>query len=513
MAVVIRTPRDRLQRVLAIATRALRFWWLGAIVAGLGTAAAIGAATLKKRQYTSETVILYREGIRSSYVLGRDAEVEAARKLGLRLKEMVLARPRLQLLIDQLGVFKDIADSQGNVVAIDQLRTNITFKVREGDTFLLSFTAPDPEMAQKVTAHLADSLVEENMRYRLEQADLTRKFLTEEKDRREADLRERETTLAQFLAKHPEFAQDQAAAMGQGGAAVRDAAKRKGEGGGSAGDPIELALMREASRLRQRLALTTGEKPKPVIKPQVDPRLVAEVNDAEANLIQARRDLQDKQARLTDQHPDVMAAKTRVKNGEDRVRRAKEALAAGELIMPEIDAPAATEAERPKLEERLRKVEAELAEVRRRKAEQGDDQAAAAAGRSKLSQEIVELETEWAKSNRDLAEARERYQSLESKEFVAEMAARSGQAAQMVIVDPAFRPVRPAGGGRMKLVILGFIASCALAGAVVVAAAIFDDRLYDKADVDELGIAPFLVAIPRPSRSSRFGGKRSPVRG
>jgi uncharacterized protein involved in exopolysaccharide biosynthesis len=506
MAVPVRTPRDRLERVLAVAVRAVRFWWIGAIVVGLGTSAAIGAATLKKKKWKSETVLLYREGIRSSYVLGRDAEVEAARKLGLRLKEMVLARPRLQKIIDEIGVYKDLADTQGYVVAVDKLRNDIEFKVREGDTFLLAFSAPDPDMAQKVTAKLADSLVEENSRYRSQQAEVTRQFLQQEKERMEGELREKEQALAQFLAKHPEFAQDQTSQTGGGGAAVRDAAKKKDDG--KATDPVEASLMREAARLRQRLSLPAGERPKPV-RPQADPRLQQDVTDAENELLAARRDLQDKQGRLTDQHPDVIAAKNRVKAAEQRLKRAKDALAAGELIMPDVEAPPASEEERPKLEERLRKVEAELAE-RRRKLAAGAG--ATAAAKSQLSEEIVQLETEWAKRNRDVTEARERYQQLESRQFIAEMAASSeetGNAAQMVIVDPAYRPIRPAGGGRMKLVVLGFMASCVLAGALVLACAIFDDRIYDRADVEQLGVGPLLVTVPRPGRVA----KRSVVRG
>jgi uncharacterized protein involved in exopolysaccharide biosynthesis len=499
MAAPVRTPRDQLDRLIAIARRGLRFWWVGAAVVALGTATAIGAATLKHKVWRSESVLLYREGIRSSYVLGRDAETEAARKLGLRLKEMVLARPRLQKIIDELGVYKDVADRQGYVVACDMLRESIDFKVREGDTFLLAFNAPDPVLAQKVTAKLADSLVEENSRYRSEQAETTRSFLAQEKERMEAELKDKETALAGFLARHPEFAEDQAGQLGQGGAAVRAADKQKK----AAGDPVELALEREASRLRQRLATPTGEKPKPAPKATVDPRLKQDVTDAENELLAAERDLSDKQARLTDQHPDVVAAKNRVRLAQTRLASAKEALASGALILPEVEAPPATEEERPKLQQRLSEVESELAAHRRSSA------AGQAARKSQLSDEIVDLETEWAKRNRDVTEARERYQQLESKNFVAEMAASSeetGQASQMVIVDPAFRPVRPVGGGRMKLVILGFMASCALGLAVVLGCAVFDDRLYERADVDHLAIAPLIVTVPR-THAGLLGGK------
>jgi uncharacterized protein involved in exopolysaccharide biosynthesis len=491
------SPHDRLERAVAIASRSLRFWWIGALVIVLGTAAATGAATLRKRAYRSETVLLYREGIRTSYVLGRDAETEAARKLGLRLKEMVLSRPRLETMVKELGIYQDVADAHGYVVAVDKMRGGIEFKVREGDTFLLSFTAPTPELAQQVAERLADALVAENARYRTEQVEVTRQFLVQETKRAEDELKLQEAALAGFLARHPEFAEDQ---FGQGGAAVRAADQKKKAGGNTSAE--ELALVREANRIRQRLALPTGERAKPP-KGQVDPRLAQDVADAEAELTAARRDLADKQGRLTDQHPDVVAAKNRVKSAEARAKRTKDALASGELVIPEVEAPPASEAERPALEARLEQVEIELAAVRRRQ-----EIAGSPAAKSGLSEQIAALEAEVARLDRELIEARERYQQIEGRQFVAEIAAsteESGQAAQMVVVDPAFVPTRPVGGGRMKFVVLGFLASCALAGALVLGCGLFDDRLYDKTDVELLEIAPLLATVPRPP--GRFFGR------
>src|SRR5690349_18527444 len=96
------TPRDRFDRVVEVLSRTIRYWWVAAIALGIGAAASLTAATLKKRVYQSEAVLLYREGIQSTFVLGRDTESEATRKLGMRLREMVLARPRLKEVIDEL---------------------------------------------------------------------------------------------------------------------------------------------------------------------------------------------------------------------------------------------------------------------------------------------------------------------------------------------------------------------------------------------------------------------------
>jgi uncharacterized protein involved in exopolysaccharide biosynthesis len=486
----VRTPRDRLDRLLALFKRMLRFWWLGLIVTVLVTGGAIGAATVAKKAYMSETVLLYHQGIQASTVLGRDAEVEQTRKLGLRLRDLVLARPQLQKIIDKHKLYPALMAKNGPVEAVDEMRKSIVFKVREGDTFLLQYRAPDPELAQQITSELAATLMAEDERYRTTQAEVTRKFIAEEKARAAEDLRAKETELAGFLAKHPEFAQDQASAQGTGGAAVRAAQKDKNR---PSGDSAQSTLEREAARLRQRLDMPAT--PRPVRPPERDPRLVAAKDEAERKLLAAQHDLQDKQSHLTDAHPDVIAAKQRVRDAEAGLRKAQQELASGELIMPA--APPASVEERPALQARLASVEGELSALKRRKAAAAGH---AADTQSEVAAEIVGLETDWARISRDTAEARERYQQLESKEFVAQITAsseESGQASQMVVIDPAYRPEKPVGGGRLKVAIFGLIAGLIMAFGVALGCAIFDDRLYDKSDAEALDLAPLLVVVPR----------------
>jgi capsular polysaccharide biosynthesis protein len=493
----VRTPRDRLDRLTAVLSRAFRFWWVAAFIMVLGAGASLAAATLKKRMYTSETVLLYREGIRATYVLGREAEGEQTRKLGLRLKEMVLARPRLRDIIDQFKLYTEVVDKNGYIEAIDQMRANIVFKVREGDTFLLSYTDKDPETSQKVAARLAQSLIDENSKYRNQQAESTKDYIAQQKKLYQDDLGAKRQAMFDFMAKHPEFAQELGAGGGaHGGSAVIEGEKKKKTV--EKGDPGLAPLEREAARIRQRLALPSA--PRTSAAPHRDPRLEQAKQDAESEVRAAQRDLEEKQSQFTEKHPSVIAAKSRFKAAQERYKRAADALASGELIMP-MDAPPASDAEKPALEKRLAEIENEEAAIRRRNESAKAGEAAAADKKaSGVVQEIVDQEIEWQRLNQDVNEAQERYQTTEAREYSASMAAgaeATGQAAQIDIVDPAFKPTRPAGGGRMKVMLMGLLASMALALAIVLACAIFDDRLYERPDVEGLELAPLLVTIPR----------------
>src|SRR5690348_11261702 len=95
-----RTPRDQLDRLLGIVARMVRYWWAAALVLVIGAIATLGVGKLKKPHWRSESTLLYREGIRWSY-LGGAQDTDPARKLGLRLKEMVLSHPRLAPIVEK----------------------------------------------------------------------------------------------------------------------------------------------------------------------------------------------------------------------------------------------------------------------------------------------------------------------------------------------------------------------------------------------------------------------------
>lgn len=317
-----RTVRDQLDRAVSIAMRSLRFRWYAALVLLLGTVISLAVALLKPRMYTSETLIVYREGIGARQVLGTDQAVDAAQKLALKLKEVVLSRTRLQKIIDEFHLYPAVVDKRGYVEAVDEMRKNIGFRAKDGETFGLSYTGIDPDQAQKVTARMAQDLLEEHSRSRLEAAGDTKEFLDVKKRLSDEDLRDKESALATFIAKHPEFARE-ANGVNAGtdsGLAVRASAKSVKQ----PADPQLAALERQSQRLQERLGMPVHKK----APPDADPKLVAARNDAENELKKAQADYAEKSAEFTEEHPDVRSAKARMKAAESKLRHANDALTA-----------------------------------------------------------------------------------------------------------------------------------------------------------------------------------------
>ena len=489
-----RTARDRLDRMLGFLLRARRFWLAALALFLVGAAGAFAYAMVRPRVYKSETLILYHEGIRSADLTGTDSGGDPARKLGLKLKEMVLSRTRLQSIIEEFKLYPRLVDDRGFVDAVDEMRNHIAFRVKDSDTFGLSFEGEDPRRVQLVTARLAQTLIDENSKNRSEQAEVTREFLDTEKERAEVELKEHETNLARFLGKHPEFARETTQSSGT---AFRAAGKSQPSPSKSS-DPELLALEREAGRIQERLGVPSVKKKRD--DGPVDPKLSAEKLAAEADLAAMQRELNDKLNQFTEQHPDVRAAKSRLKNAQDRLRRAEAALAPA---APAAEVETEGTIDRVALENELRRINDEIASRKRRKREEPS-----AAPSTSSAAWIVALETDWTRLNREVAESREKQQQLQDKQFKASMlesAVAAGRNTQMTIVDQAYKPTHPAKPGRFTIVAVGCVVALMLALGLALMLAFFDDRIYDRTDLEALGASGLRLLGVVPRRGSGRG--------
>jgi polysaccharide chain length determinant protein (PEP-CTERM system associated) len=102
--------------------------------------------------------------------------------------------------------------------------------------------------------------------------------------------------------------------------------------------------------------------------------------------------------------------------------------------------------------------------------------------------------------SRDHQSTRELYDSLLRQYEEAQLAASSVpdvRRPRFRVVDPAVPPTETAEPDRLKLALLGLVASLALAAAVVIVAEQRDDRFHSTADVRGFTRVPVLASIPR----------------
>jgi uncharacterized protein involved in exopolysaccharide biosynthesis len=498
--------RDNLDQLLAIVRRSLKFLWIGAIVAVLGIALTIIVALTRGQAYVSETAILYREIIPKA-MMSDPGSSSSNRSLSIRFREMLFARPLLQKAVEKNELFGDMVAAGDVDEAVEELRDNIQFRERGGNTFRIRYRGHTAREAQQVTASLARLLLDWEKEIELEAVTITREFFTTERERADLELSGAEYVLAQFLSEHPEFALENKPNAGDEGGTTVGASIRAQEARNNArperrpapraaSSPELRALERQRDRLKQRLGQLA-----------VAARTAPRSDRPSPELVNARRDyeraattLVDLAKQFTERHPDVIRARARVTAAKSLLDSLQ-----GETTSE----PIATDPdERERLSEQLSEIDGQLAAMRRKLAAATDPNPERP---KKVGADyVVELEAEYARLVRKVGEARSRYRTIESKWHTSEMAAASEvakQGTQLTIIDPAHLPMHPAGAPTKLLLMLGTMASLGFGLVVVLALGSLDDRIFAISDLAPLESGSIGVVIPRLAKGLVVSGK------
>jgi capsular polysaccharide biosynthesis protein len=491
-----RTFREDLDRLLTMLRRGAVYWKRSAAVFLVVAVASTAYVMTGSRSYKSETVIQYQESIRSGDLVGGgDGANESARRVGARLKEMLMSRATLEPLITELKLYPSTMEARGLVDAVDEMRKHVAFRAREGDTFEISFESNSRELAQEVTKRLAEVIVQEASSRRSEQAKTLKEFLDAESDRNQVDLKIKEGALAKFLALHPDFAKPTTSDVHSAPATAPGAAS---------GDAMLAALEWKAARIERQLkaGATGAVAPAPPPKPRA--AATAKVPDS-AELVAARKDLEDKAGRFTDKHPDVVAARNRLRTAEAAQAAAQAAAdqaAAAAAAATDDDQAAipATDANRDALTKQLADLKLQIAARRATGATvAGTGKRVEAPPPSDNHGAAVDLEVEFRRLQREATEARDRQRQLDDKKFKASITASSvmnDRNIQVSVLDPAFLPTHPSSRPRSTMLGVGLLIGFILALATALVSARLDDRIHDRIDLETLDIMPILGVIP-----------------
>ena len=417
---------------------------------------------------------------------GGEGSPEGARRVGGRLRELLFSRASLEPIIHDLDLYPDKIVHGESIEAVEEMRKNIVFKAQQdGDTYDISFTGPSPKEAQEVTRRLGDCIIQEAAKRREDKAKTLQEFLTAESLRNEPDLRQREADLTSFVVLHPEYAKR---LEGLPAPATVPA------GAGATGDSLPTSLEARAAAIERRLIAKTVPRPAPrpgtTFQPPAD----------SAELIAARRSLADKLLLFTDKHPDVIAARSRLKAAEDMQAEVNAAALAAWRVQQGYDpGPPANATDEAALRRELANLQAQI--VARRSALSVATGTPADAG-APAEAPAPALELEFRGLQGAVSEARDRQQQLRSWLFHASVTASSvmdDRNIQVSVLDPAYLPVRPISKSRSLLLAASLAVSLVLAMVTAFVSAGFDDRIHDRHDVGRLGTLPVIAIIPKPN--------------
>jgi capsular polysaccharide biosynthesis protein len=452
-----------IERILQAVRRAPMYWYVTAAVGIIGSGAAAGAFLQIPPKYESETVIVYRQGIRA----GDEAiQRDDLRNLSGTVKETVLSTAVLLPIVKDYNLYKDLWDGEDFADAIANAREAVVFEKRTEDTFALGFTGLSPEEAKGVSERLAKGAGDELVRVIRAQAKTKYEFLEAEAKQRLDSMRVIEEKRAAFLVKHPEFAEDTQSSTAPG--AIIRSAESAVTGTGTV---VDKAAEKDLAGLK---ALADQE--------------LAKSRSVLTDKLRARDELKQK---YTEKHPEVRAAADAVRVAEAEVagKQAAADEAAAKLKTLQSGAPPVATA---KESDPYLAAEAERAAPLAAKA------GASPTSTAMQGADIVSAETEWAMVNREVSEAKKRFESVNEDAFLAKLkiaSASAGYEGSFEVVTPAYLPTEQKSPSP-KVVAGGiFVVSWVFGAVGAVALALLDDRVYLAGDLSRL--LDVLGAVPR----------------
>lgn len=178
-----------------------RRWWVIAIPAVILPIVAYAITFFVPPQYVSQTLVLVeQQKVPESYVKPVITEDLDSRLATMR--EQILSRSRLAPIIERFNLYANKGMSMDD--RIDKVRKDVGIKGIQSDLtrglpgFYISFTASDPRTAQLVCGEITSLFVSENLHARESSAEGTTAFLTAQLNDAKAKLDEQASKLAQF---------------------------------------------------------------------------------------------------------------------------------------------------------------------------------------------------------------------------------------------------------------------------------------------------------------------------
>jgi hypothetical protein len=527
--------RERVARLKTLARRGLAYWKMGLLLFLVGCGVALAFAFQVKLTYRSECTLLAKPRFHTDDK--EDSELQGA-KLEAKLRDIVTTRSRLETAIKKFSLYPKTTQTKTVLDAVEDMRPHVGVRGRESGRYVISFDGDDGVVAvhapgdvqttvQQVTQYLADSLVEEYTSSNLGDLKRESEFLASQESSSEQDLEKATRELTVFLAAHPEFAQEANAASTPFGPAfgpnptmgIPLNLPKVPKAPPGVTDPELAALYRERSRLIAEARAGTGAPaPTPATTAAHADAIAqaqAEVEAAAKRVAETQADVASKAGSLTEDHPDMIAARAAAAQAAQQLHAAKVKLSAlqtpgGISTSNPYDAPGQLS---PELQEKVKQVDAQIAT--RQAQIQGKSPPAprpsdvGAAASSAPSQKPVEpmspvvaLETDWQRLLRGVSEAKVRHDDLKLRAEKAKLSAMAAQATAndvMSVVEPAERPTHPAKGGRTNAAILGGLLAILVALGYMAARVVFNDTIIDADDVGALKLIPVLGVIPKVS--------------
>jgi len=442
-----------------------RRWLWMALVLLLGIGAAAGVGLSQRLTYVAEGTVLI-----TSQVIPEDFVRSTVREDSLShinaIVGQVVSRQNLGKLVERFDLYPSDGGRDAVRDPVTEMREDVAIYPRDdldrgarqrfstSQVYVISYEAPDPEIAASVVNELAGFFTAANIAMRNQQAELATRFLRRELERAEKALREQDRVVTEFLQEH--------------------------RGGLPSELTTNLARLERLQAQRQSLATQIDAAEGRVILLRAEEG--AQDDDTsptpQDRLLELQDELRARLAVLTEEHPNVLALRRQIESLEAQLAAA--------------DAPESPEARERAA--RLAEEQRQLGLLRSQLAETGEQIAA-------IDERVQKtpIRTEQLSALQERAGVlRENYLEFLRKVQEAELAQSlesAQQGARVSVLDRAMPPTSPK-RARWKILFLGVVAAFGASVAVGILLELVDPVVVNSRQLESIVERPVLGSIP-----------------
>lgn len=454
-----------------------------------------GSCWFLQPRYKSSTLILVEQPTMPRNYVTPNVNDDLQDRLQ-SISQQIFSRTRLLLIIDKLHLYADkhgrmtpdgkVAAMRKDIDPIDLVRDPSNGAI---SAFRISYSAPDPRIAQEVTSELTNLFIDENTRVREQESVDTTQFIRGQLDSARASLADQEAKVRAFQSMH------------------------EGELPTQQASNLQILSGLQAQLQNEQDALNTAKQQRVYSQSLIDqyrstqgtPRTAAGAPTGLAAIDQQLETLRTKLADLSTKYTERYPAVQQVKDEIAKTEKQREQLIANlknrvddktkTENSPQTDGDPAQNAIILQLQSQLKADDIEIANreqsILSLKARINDYQ-------GRLSAEPG-VEQQLADLTRGYDQSKANFDDLLKKENDSQMATSMEQMQEgerFTMLDPPSLPIKPDFPNRLKMCGAGLGVGLLLGIAVVAGVEFFDDRIYSEKEIQAILPVGVISEIP-----------------
>lgn len=405
------------------------------------------------------------------------------------IQQEILSGPRLQALIDEMGLFKEDRKKTSGDGMVDVMRKRITMELDRTNTLILSVEHEDPKTARDVTTRLGSFFIEQNNKTRGAAFQGTTQFLESQLEETRKKLEAQEDRLKQYKTRYggelPEQMQSNLGRLGR----LQDQIKSNTEAITRMEDRkvfIESQISNLGGQnLPSRHAASAGPAPNDPAKPLL------------GELALRKKKMEELRAKFTPLHPSVVLARSQVEQLEARIALLRQS---GSSAPPPGVDPSEVEGGGDSNE--VRRLRDQVAAIDLEIATRKKDIVATNRAIDQIQSKVERLpqrEQELISLSRDYSNIKGSYEDLLKKKLqsnIAENLEEKQQGEQFLLLEPAALPTKPFKPDRLKILALALMASLVIGAGGAIGYEVLDPKLRAAKDFKGFFDIPVLACLP-----------------